>query len=79
MDKEPKRWLIASDVSMRSLSLGCSWRVEKQQEEADDDDGGLMASLIKKRKSKYTPASRDKAELTLNERNNLVFSGGLPP
>ena len=56
------------------------WAVQGpgQGGEDDEDEGGLSASLLKSRRSKFTPKSRDTATVSVNDRNNLLFEGARP-
>jgi hypothetical protein len=56
------------------------WKLETGDAQPERDEStSLAASLLSKKRSKYTPASRDTAALSLNDRNNLVFSGARLP
>ena len=44
----------------------------------DDEDEGFGASLLRSRRSKFTPKSRDVAAVSVNDRSNLLFEGARP-
>jgi hypothetical protein len=41
----------------------------------EEEDTGFGASLLRSRRSQYTPATRDTASASINDRSNLVFEG----